>query len=78
MVTPNGTVQEQHLIAERLEALKEGFGKLVDRIASKPPGPATRFQAFSTRATETIKAYPIVAVAAAAGLGYLIVRVLRR
>jgi hypothetical protein len=74
----NGTGQEHHVVVERLDAFKEGVGKLVDRIIGNPSGEPSRFKTFSDKATETIKAHPIAAVAFALGLGYLVVRIVRR
>ena len=78
MEPQNGTGQEQHVVVERLNAFKEGVGKLVDHIISKPTEEPSRFKAFSSKATETIKAHPIAAIAFALGLGYLVVRIVRR
>lgn len=78
MEPQNGTGQEHPVVVERLEALKDGLGKLVDRIISKPTGEPSRFKTLSDKATQTIKAHPIAAAAFALGLGYLLVRIVRR
>lgn len=74
----NGTGQEHHVLGERLDAFKEGVAKLIDRIVSTPTEQPSRFEELTGKATETIKAHPIAAAAVALGLGYLVVRIVRR
>ena len=78
MQPQNGTGQDHRALEDRLDAFKDGVSKLIDRIISKPAGEPSRFKAFAGQATETIKAHPIAAAACALGLGYLVVRVVRR
>lgn len=78
MQPQNGTGQGHHVLEERLDAFRDGVGKLIDRIIGKPTGEPSRFQAFTDKTTETIKAHPIAAAACALGLGYLVVRIVRR
>lgn len=78
MHTRNGSGQEHHVLEERLDAFKDGVGKLIDRITSRPADQPSRFQAFTGKATEAIKAHPIAAAALALGVGYLVVRIVRR
>lgn len=74
----NGAAQAHHLLEERLGAFKDGVGKLMDGILGKPASEPSRVKTFAARATETIKAHPIAAAAVAVGLGYLVVRIVRR
>lgn len=74
----NGTGQEHRVLEARLGAFKDGVTKLIDRIVSSPAEESSRFKAFTGKATETIKAHPIAAAAVALGLGYLVVRIVRR
>ena len=78
MQPQNGTGQLHHVLEERLDAFKDGVSKLVDRISSKAAGEPSRFKAFTGKTTETIKAHPLAAAAFALGLGYLVVRIVRR
>lgn len=76
--TPNGTGQRHHVLEERLDAFKDGVSKLIDRtIGASVDGPS-RVEAVTGKATEMIKAHPIAATALALGLGYLVVRLVRR
>jgi hypothetical protein len=74
----NGTGQEHHVLEEQLGAFKDGVTKLIDRIVSRPAEEPSRFKAFTDKATEAIKEHPIAAAAVALGLGYLLVRIVRR
>ena len=78
MQPQNGTGQDHHALEDRLDAFKDGVSKLIDRIIGKPAGEPARFTAFTGKATETIKAHPLAAAALALGLGYLVVRIVRR
>ena len=74
----NGIAQEHRVLEERLAAFKDGVSKLIDHVTSKPAPEPSRFKAFTGKATETIKAHPLAAAALAMGLGYLVVRIVRR
>jgi hypothetical protein len=74
----NGIGQEHRILEERLAAFKDGVSKLIDRVVGEPAEDPSRFKAFTGKATETIKAHPIAAAAVALGLGYLVVRIVRR
>jgi hypothetical protein len=75
MYAQNGTPQRDHPAFEaQIDALKSGVKNLLDRMTTKP----TWFGALVTRTTETVKAHPVAAIALAAGLGYLVVKIVRR
>lgn len=74
----NDAGQDHHVLEERLGAFKDGVAKLIDRIVSKPAEEPPRHKAFTRKATEIIKAHPIAAATVALGLGYLVVRIVRR
>ena len=60
---------DHHLLDHlHLDELKASVRDLIDRTSKRP---------FATRATEAIKDHPFVAVAVAAGLSYLVVRMAR-
>lgn len=70
---PDDTVTNGH---GRFSALQ---GWIHERVESARSSPTTgRLRAMGAKATEAIKAHPIAAAAAAAALGYAIVRVIRR
>ncbi len=76
MLAQNGTsASNHHVIADQVEALRSAAKRMAGKVAAKA-GPPVR--SFGTRATEVIKAHPIAAAATAFGLGYLIVRLVRR
>jgi len=79
MLTQNGTTKDDHhLLEAQIDAFKNGVRKLIDRVSTKPADEPSRLKAFADKATETIKAHPIAAVALALGLGYAVVRIARR
>ena len=68
----------KHLVDERFDAFKAGMQHLVERVMSRPEVSSSRVRRWSTQATDTVKAYPYVALGIALGLGYAIVRIARR
>jgi hypothetical protein len=78
MQPQNGTGQDHRALEDRLDAFRDGVSKLIDRIISKPAGEPSPFKAVTGKATETIKAHPLAAAAFVLGLGYLVVRIVRR
>lgn len=51
---------------------------MVERILGNPGAELSRFKLAIARATEIIRTHPISAAASALGLGYLLVRIVRR
>jgi len=78
MQAQDATGQDHRALEDRLGAFKDGVGKLIDRIVREPAAAPSRLKAFTGKATETIKAYPLAAAACALGLGYLVARIVRR
>jgi len=70
---PNETVSNGH---GRFSALQGWFHERLE--AAKASSSGGRLRAMGTKATEVIKAHPIASAAAAAALGYVIVRAIRR
>jgi hypothetical protein len=67
----------RHMIDEEYDALRAGFGRIVDRVMQEPDGSPSPVAKLSERAIEVIKAHPFIATAVGLGMGYLLVRVLR-
>lgn len=63
-----------HLFDEQFAAFKSGVEKLIERTTTKP----TWFGRSITRTSDMIKAHPIAAIGVAIGIGYGIVRIVRR
>jgi hypothetical protein len=68
----------RHSLDERLDAFKSETLRFIDRVMTRPDGTASRVRTWSTQATNAIKTHPYVAVGIAMGLGYIIVRGIRR
>jgi ElaB/YqjD/DUF883 family membrane-anchored ribosome-binding protein len=62
---------------QRIDALMSGFKTMIDRIP-KPNSEPSRLRAAVAKTGETIAAHPVAALAVAVGLGYVIVRLVRR
>ncbi len=62
------------LFDEQFAAFKSGVEKLIERTTTKP----TWFGRSITKTSDMIKAHPIAAIGVAIGIGYGIVRVMRR
>jgi hypothetical protein len=69
---------DHHVLEAQMDALRSGVRRLIDRISTNPEGEPSRVRRFADQATATIKAHPFAAAAAAIGLGYLVVRLVRR
>lgn len=63
-----------HLFDDRLDALKSGVHKLIDKATTRP----TWFGSATERTAAIIKAHPFAAIGIALGLGYIVVRAIRR
>ncbi len=76
---PEANGSPRNHVAEHVldDSLRASVKHLIDRIMTKPPEP-TGFGRFVTRTEELIKAHPIAAIGVAMGLGYAIVRIVRR
>jgi ElaB/YqjD/DUF883 family membrane-anchored ribosome-binding protein len=74
MSAQTATNSVHHLFDEQFDALKSGVKRIVDRATTKP----TWFGRMASKTGETIKAHPIAAIGVALGLGYVIMRVVRR
>lgn len=59
---------------QRLDALKSGIHKLVDKATTRP----TWFGRAATQTATIVRAHPVVAVGLAVGLGYIVVRATRQ
>jgi hypothetical protein len=77
--TQNGAPRVEHGALEaQLDAIKDEVVKLIDHVTEGRVKHRPRLREITDHATDTIKAHPIAAVAAALALGYLVVRTLRR
>lgn len=77
MHTQNGTGHEaQDALKQQLESFKIEVSKMIDRVTASVATPGIK--TFTGKVTEAIKAHPIVAVTAAFGAGYLLVRLVRQ
>jgi ElaB/YqjD/DUF883 family membrane-anchored ribosome-binding protein len=75
----NGNAQEvDHVFKDQLESLKKQVSKLIDRVSSVTTAAEPRLKSFTSKAAEAIRAHPIIAIAAAFGAGYLLMRMVRR
>jgi hypothetical protein len=78
MQTHNGTSRDgHHAFEQRVDAFKDGVAKLADRVFAEPRE-ESRLKAAIAKAVETIKAHPVAAAAVALGLGYILMRSVRR
>jgi ElaB/YqjD/DUF883 family membrane-anchored ribosome-binding protein len=80
MTVQNGNTRDNthHVLGHQLDALKEGMRKVVERVAETPTIAKARIQSLAGQVGKMVKAHPIVAVGAAVGIGYLVVRLVRR
>ena len=77
MSAQNGSVQTntEQRFDRRIEELKAGILKMMDDVTTRE---SSRIRTFAGRATQVIKAHPMVAIGAAFGLGYVVMRIARR
>lgn len=64
------------LFEDQFDAFRAGMRKLIDK--ADPHREPSRLRALASRAEQAVKAHPIAAVGIALGLGYAIVRIVRR
>lgn len=65
---------DHHMFDVQFDALKSSVKKLIDRTTTKP----TWFGRAINTTSDTIVAHPIAALGIALGVGYAIVRIVRR
>ncbi len=78
MSAQNGSLQSdttQQRFNRRIEDLKAGILKMMDSVTTSE---TSRIRAFADKATQVIKAHPMVAIGVAFGLGYVVMRIARR
>ena len=80
MATQNGSmhgVLSGSSLDDQLESFKANVRKWIDRVSTKREG-ESRVRAFLAKSGELIKDHPIASVGIAFGIGYAVVRIVRR
>jgi ElaB/YqjD/DUF883 family membrane-anchored ribosome-binding protein len=78
MQTQNGTNAPHQMLRDQLSSIRHEMSKLVERLDAATANETPRLRAFADRAGRAIKAHPIAAVATAFGVGYVVMRLVRR
>jgi len=68
----------RHLVDKELDAFTSGLHKVVDRVIEETEQGRSRIKSWTSKATESIKEHPYLAVGVAFGLGYVVVKIARR